>query len=80
MEEIKVKCYGLIDFTKKDYFTLQFFGFTFLILMFILSFFYDLDDFMFGHAKILIIICMFLETLETFFMYRKFREKERLLK
>lgn len=76
MDPIKIKAYGLINFTKKQYTITQTIIFTVFVLLFILSFFYNLDDLLFGNAKILILIVLVWEGFETFFMFKKFKEKE----
>ena len=76
MNQVKVKAYGLVNFTKKQYTIAQVIGFGILVLLFSLSFFYDFDKFMLGNAKIFILVVTFLECVETFFMYKKFRKKE----
>ena len=73
---IKVKAYGLINFTKKQYTITQTIVFVFLVVLFLLSFLYDFNAFIFGNARILILGVAFLESIETFFMFKKFREKE----
>lgn len=77
MTPIKVKAYGLINFTKKQYIIIQAVVFFIIIWVFLLSFFYDFDKLMFGHAKIIILVIAFLEFIETFFMFKKFREKQK---
>lgn len=76
MNQVKVKAYGLIDFTKKQYIIIQLIGFGILGFLFLLSFLYDLDRFLFGNAKVVLVVIIFLECIETFFMYKKFKEKE----
>jgi purine-cytosine permease-like protein len=76
MIPVKVKAYGLINFTKKQYIIVQSVVFGIIILVFLLSFFYDFDKFMFGYAKSIILVIAFLELIETFFMFKKFREKK----
>ena len=75
MTPITVKAYGLINFTKKQYTITQAIVFGIIIVVFWLSFLYDFDKFMFGHAKIFIVVVAFLEGIETFFILKKFREK-----
>jgi len=75
MEPIKVKAYGLINFTKKQYVITQLIVFAILITLFIMSFFYDFDRFLFGYAKIFILVIAFLECIETYVMLKKFKEK-----
>jgi len=77
MNPVKVKAYGLINFTKKQYSITQQYVFGILILVFVLSFFYDFDKLMFGNAKVFILVIAFLESIETFFMFKKFKEKEK---
>lgn len=79
MSSIKVKAYGLINFTKKQYVITQIVVFVILASVFSLSFFYDFNRFMFGYAKVFILVIAFLECLEVFFMFKRFGEKERAI-
>ncbi len=76
MDPIKVNAYGLIEITKKQYIIVQIVVLVILALIFWLSNIFNLDQFLFGNAKITILVVLFLEFIEAFFMYRKFREKE----
>lgn len=76
MKPIKVKAYGLLNFTKKQYIITQSIVFLSLLLLLLLSFLFNLDRFFLGNAKIFILVIAFLESIETFFMFKKFREKE----
>jgi len=76
MEKVKVKAYGIIHFTKKQYIITQLLGFSFLFVLLLLSSFLNLDKATLGNAKIFLIIIIILECIETFFMFRKFKQKE----
>mgnify|MGYP001563859064 CR=1 FL=1 len=78
MKPIKVKAFGLINFTKKQYIITQVIVFALIAVLFVLSLIYDFDKFVFGNAKAVILLITFLETMETFFMIKKFRSKELL--
>jgi hypothetical protein len=78
MNEIKVKSYGLINFTKRQYVILQVVVFTLLVLIFLGSYLYDYaasGHFMIKHARVGSIIVIVLEIFEIFFMLRKFNKK-----
>lgn len=76
MSQTTIKSYGLINFTKKQYIIVQAVVFASLLALFVTAFFIDLDYYLFGNAIAVISIVAFLEVLETFFMLRKFKQKE----
>jgi len=76
MPPIKVKAYGLILFTKRQYIITQLIVLLIIVALFVVSSIYDLDKFAFGNAKAVISLATLLEFIETFFMLKKFREKE----
>jgi len=78
MKELKIKIYGLIDCTKKQYLIFQIIVFSILSLLFIFTFFYDMDKFLFGYARIIILITAFFEFIETYYILKKFNKKEKL--
>jgi len=78
MTPIKVKAYGLINFTKKQYVVTQVVVFAIIVVLFVLSSYYDFDKFAFGNAKAVILLTAFAEVVETFFVLKSFRSKEQL--
>ena len=75
MNNIKISAYGgLLKVTKSQYIKLQFFVFLVLIGAFILSYKYNLDQYMFGNAKIFIIIVAICEIIEMIYIFRKFND------
>lgn len=75
MKPTKVKAYGLINFTKKQYIITQVIVFSLIVMLFILSSIYDFDKYAFGNAKAVILLATLLEIIETFLMLKKFRAK-----
>jgi hypothetical protein len=82
MKEIIVKAYWLFKVKKKTYIKIQIIGFIFWILFFISTFFhkYALWKILWIDDKIIILIILILEIIETYFILKKFKEKELLLK
>ncbi len=79
MSQIKVKAYGLVPFTKKQYLIMQaiVFGILFVCLYFALrSYFNNADNILWTYAYIGIAIIIFLEILETLYMMIKFKKAE----
>lgn len=76
-EAVTVKSYGLVRLTKKTYVTIQAVGFLILALVFVATFFTDIDKYLFGNARVVVLVVAFLEILETYFMLRRFNRKER---
>ena len=76
MEEIKVKIYGLINITKKQYIITQTIVFSLLVILLILSLFYNTSEVIFGIKQTIICIVVVLEIIETLFVFKKFKEKE----
>ena len=79
MEPIKVKAYGLVNFTKKKYLTVQTLAFIGVIILFAISMMYDLSEsrnIVTRNLKVLSIVFFFLEIIETVVMLRKFKAKE----
>lgn len=79
MNEVKVKAYGLINFTKKQYLIVQSLGFLLLIVLLLLSIKYDTassEDSLLKYATIGIAIILILEVIETAVMLRKFKMAE----
>lgn len=75
MENTKVSAYGgLFTVTKRNYTIIQLVVFAILIGLLISSFIYDLDRFLFGNAKIAIVITAILEAIETVYIFRKFKK------
>lgn len=77
MSPIKVKAYGLINFTKKQYIITQVIVFSLIVVLFISASIYDFDKYAFGNAKAVILLATLLEIIETFLMLKKFRTKNR---
>lgn len=78
MEPIKVRAYGVIDFTQKQYVITQSVVSVILIVLFIVSFFTDLNSLVFNFDfRIIIVIIAILEGIETFVMMKKFKEKSK---
>lgn len=77
MAPTKVKAYGLINFTKKQYIVTQVIVFSLIVILFVLSSIYGLDKYAFGNAKAVILLATLLEIIETFLMLKKFRAKNR---
>lgn len=78
MEPFTVKAYGFFEVTEKKYKKMQTITFTILALLFISTFIFDIDQFLFGHAKTIILGAAFLEGVETYFLLNKFKEHESL--
>lgn len=78
MNEIKVKAYGLVNFTKRQYLITQGIVFAILIAIFTLSFVSDLsasENIVLRYLGVGSVIAMALELLETMFMLRRFTIK-----
>lgn len=76
--EVKVKAYGLIMLTKKQYLAIQSAVFVILALCVAVSQWYDLsasDEFILKHFRTLCIIIFVLEFLEVLFMLNAFKKK-----
>ncbi len=64
----KVKAYGIIDFTKKQYITTQVVVFLILAILLTLSLIYN-----FTTGSIVILVGVFMESIETIVMLNKFK-------
>lgn len=76
MEPVKVKAYGILELTKKQYLTIQAIGFSLMIVLFVGSFFITLKRFPVDTIRLIIGGVVILEIAETYFMMRAFRRKE----
>ncbi len=79
MQEVKVKAYGLVNFTKKQYLITQTIGFFVLLTLFLVAIKYDFassDDIILKYATTGIIVIFVLEIFETAFMLMKFKKAE----
>jgi len=75
MENAKVRAYGgLLKITQRQYTILQFFAFAVLVILFAMSFIYDLDQHFFGNARAVFLVVIALEVVETVYMFRKFKK------
>lgn len=77
MTPIKVKAYGLVNFTKKQYIITQVTVFSIVVILLMLSSVYNFDKYAFGNAKAVILLATLLEIIETFLMLKKFGAKNR---
>jgi hypothetical protein len=74
---IKIKAYWLIEFTKKQYLITQTIVFIVLWFLFILTSMYEFENLLFWYSRLTVVITIVLECIETFFMMKKFWEKEK---
>ena len=91
MNPVKVKAYGLIGLTKKQYIIIQTFVFIFIVLWFVCALFIDFSSLSINNFRIFRYTAVFLdsfivigviallEAAETFFMLRAFNKKEKSL-
>ena len=80
MEEIKIKAYGLVHFTKKQYTITQGIVFTTLIAALVIFFVFDLSksaNIVLRNLHLVSIVIIILESIETYLMLKKFKETER---
>lgn len=79
MSDIKVKAYGFFSLKKKTYLTIQAIGAVLLIMALVASFLSDFSNhpsaFM-RHLALIAIVVLVLEVFETYFMLRKYKQKE----
>lgn len=78
MNEIKIKAYGLVNITKKQYIITQTIIFIVLIAAFAVTFIYDFsasEDLYLKYLRSASAIIFVLEVLEAFFMLKKFKSK-----
>lgn len=69
----KVKAYGILPVSQRQYIIIQTIVFAILIISFIFASLVNLDEYVFGNARLVIIIVTILEIIETYFILKKFR-------
>ena len=82
MNEIKVKVYGLVDFTKRQYLITQGIIFAILIILFVWSYTSDFSTSEYAVLRYLDVgsaVILILELFETVFMLKKFSSKAEAL-
>lgn len=80
MEKIKVKAYGLINFTKEQYLTTQTVVFAIIFIIIISYYILDLSNhtnFFISKLHLFFLLILVLEIAETLIMLQKFKEKEK---
>lgn len=78
MSDIKVKAYGLVELTKKQYLIIQVIGFSILIACFATSIFVDFSNSegLLRYMREGSLLILVLEIFETAYMFKKFKTAE----